>query len=328
MTDTTAREPLPRNDVHSGGAAKARSSVLDSYIAKFARAKSSRYLDFPYCVHLEISTLCPAACNFCPYPALERKFNVMPQELIDKILAELEAIPSDLPFFLFPCKVSDPFADRRLLSVLADVNKRLPNARICLLTNGLMLSESKFRGLLELTHVEFLSVALNDHRLEAYEQLMGASLAKTLSNLDRVHQIAAVEGFPPFPVVVSRVEDGTVADQEFVSWVRDRYPLFGVVLYPRSVWGGQVDTFNSQPIPDAPCLRWFDLSITSTGKVSFCCMDGKSEWAIGDVTVENSLAVYNTPSFKRNRVSVASRKDQTAPEPCRNCTILGYDKNL
>ncbi|MEQ9068278.1 MAG: radical SAM protein, partial [Gimesia chilikensis] len=63
------------------------------YDAGVARMRHSHYMDYPRHVHLETQARCNASCNFCPYPDLNRKHTKMSDELIDKILNELTAIP-------------------------------------------------------------------------------------------------------------------------------------------------------------------------------------------------------------------------------------------
>jgi hypothetical protein len=61
---------------------------------RFARQKAERLkavglVDFPAIVHLETPAHCNAACNFCPYPTLERKGARRPDALIAKGINDL-----------------------------------------------------------------------------------------------------------------------------------------------------------------------------------------------------------------------------------------------
>src|SRR5690348_5429724 len=100
---------------------------LEAYQRRVEAMRQSPYMDYPAHVHLETLSLCPAACYFCPYPTLERKGTVMPDELIAKIISDLKAIPQDLNFQLSPFKVNEPFLDNRLFDILRTVNRELPN---------------------------------------------------------------------------------------------------------------------------------------------------------------------------------------------------------
>ena len=71
---------------------------LAAYQNQVDAMRKSPYLDFPAHVHLETNALCNAACNFCPYPTLERKGTKMPDALIAKIIEDLRDIPHDAAF--------------------------------------------------------------------------------------------------------------------------------------------------------------------------------------------------------------------------------------
>ena len=73
---------------------------------ELAKIRRSPYLDYPQEVHIETLALCNAKCSFCPYPTMDRQGDRMPDELIDKIIDDLKAIPSSLPFNVSPFKVN------------------------------------------------------------------------------------------------------------------------------------------------------------------------------------------------------------------------------
>ena len=56
--------------------------------------RNGPYLDFPSVLGIETMALCNAACEFCPYPVLERKGAVMPDTLIEKILDDIQNLRS------------------------------------------------------------------------------------------------------------------------------------------------------------------------------------------------------------------------------------------
>ena len=122
------------------------------------------YLDWPAIVHMETIAVCNAACDFCPYPQLERKGAKMSDALIEKIISDLADIPRDVPFQLAPYKVSDPFLEARLFDILELVNSRLPNAEISIITNGSPLTERKIQQLQQVKSMKYLSVSRSEER--------------------------------------------------------------------------------------------------------------------------------------------------------------------
>ena len=140
---------------------------------------------------------------------------------------------------------------------------------------------------------------------------------RLLARLDMVARYQAA-GRLRFPVFLSRVGDDSADDDAFVQWCETIYPGFKVSVYPRGNWLGQVDTVV-QDVPDVGCERWFELSITATGVVAHCCMDGEAQFSIGDVRERDVLDVYNVPEYRRLREHTLSRRDVS---PCNSCTFL------
>lgn len=280
------------------------------------------YLEWPAIVHMETIAICNAACDFCPYPTLERKGERMSDAMIEKIIRDLGDIPPHVTFQLAPYKVSDPFLEPRLFDVLHLVNARLPNAMISIITNGAALTERNISALCAVKNLLYLSISVNYDNAEEYEAVMKMPFERTLRRLDLLHQ-KYEGGEVPVPVRLTRVSDNKLSDSLFIQWVKSSYPAFSARIAPRNDWLGQVATGTAIPeVPDAPCHRWFDMSVTATGKVAMCCMDGEARYPKGDVTTTHLLDIYNQPHLRRFREQLISRR--SAGDPCSRCTYLSY----
>ncbi len=292
---------------------------IRSIVSDVRAYRESSYIDWPRHVHLETLAVCNAACNFCPYPTLDRKGIRMSDALIEKIIDDLSAIPQSVPFTLAPYKVNEPFLDKRLVEVLHQVNVRLPNAQLSLFSNGSAFTEPVLRRLATIENVTSLVISLNDHRREPYETLMHMPFDRTVDRLRLLHRLTA-EGTFPHQVTINRVMDGSPTDEEFMQWGRNMFPAFTTTLSMRKDWKGQVDERAMlAEAPDLPCRRWFDLSIMATGAVTMCCMDGRGEWPIGNVADENLLDIFNAPTQRAIR---ADAKTRLCVPACRDCTYL------
>lgn len=292
---------------------------LQRYQLNVEKLRQSPYMDYPAHVHMETFSLCTAACNFCPYPTLDRTGNRMTDALIQKIITELKDMPDNLPFQLSPFKVNEPFLDTRLFDILKTINHELPNASLTLTSNASPITAKNLASLSRIDKIGYLWISFNDHREQEYEATMQLPYKRTIERLDMIHQAVASGAFVP-RVVLSRVGDNSPADQAFLQWVSVRYPLFQTSIFQRGGWIGQVkDLELNVPVPNVGCVRWFDLSIISTGQVAHCCMDGKAEWVIGDVNNQHVLEVYNTPLYREVRQYAITRFDA---EPCNQCTFL------
>ena len=279
-------------------------------------------MDYPNHIHIETLALCPAACSFCPYPTLERKGTRMSDALIDKIFSDLSDIPKHIPLQISPFKVNEPFMDKRMLSILKRINSELPQAQITLTTNTTPLTPKKLAELQAIENLQYIWVSLNDYRSEHYEKTMALSWARTQERLQMLHR-AKDRGRLTTEVILSRVGDNSFNDQRFQEWVKETFPLFQSFVFPRGGWLGQVDAFAGtsalMDVPNVGCVRWFELSITASGTVAHCCMDGKAEWPIGDINTQHILDVYNHPTYRQLREKTLSRHDTS---PCNTCTFL------
>lgn len=274
------------------------------------------YLEWPYEISLETYTRCNAACTFCPYTTLDRIGTKMPDELIDRIIDELKAHP--LPFIFAPFKVNEPFLDKRLIPICRKVNAELPNARLRLFTNGAALTDKHIKGVAGLERVLHLWISLNSHEPDEYERLMSMPFERTAANLDRLHT-AVADGKFPHPVQVSKVAVNGINAPDAVAfreYVETRWPLFKAFIIKPDGWLGDIP-LASGPVPSAPCGRWFEMSITATGKAALCCMDGRADYSPGDLNEQTLFEVYNNPALRVVRETMA---DRAVLHPCATCS--------
>ncbi len=290
---------------------------LQIYQKSVQAKRQSSGMDYPLHVHIETFAQCNAACNFCPYPSLERKGEKMEDSLIQKVVEDLCDIPRLHKFQLSPFKVNEPFLDSRLFDILALFNERLPNASVTLTSNASPITLEKLKKLTLVRNLAYLWISFNDHREAEYEASMQLPYFRTIDRLNMIHQFI-VERQSPFRVVLSRVGDGSSADADFVRFVKARFPKFESSIFPRGNWLGQISD-TPDIIPAVGCIRWFDISITASGIVAHCCMDGAAKFAIGNVRTQHLLDIYNQPDFRSLRHGAETR---LVAHPCNTCTFL------
>lgn len=274
-----------------------------------------KYLDWPLEISIETMAKCNAACVFCPYPTLDRQGEKMPDEMLDRIVEELKQHPHR--FIVSPFKVNEPFLDKRLLPFCRKIMAELPNAMLRLFSNGSALTEKHLREVDKLERVYHLWVSLNTHDPEEYAAIMSLDFERTAANLDVLHSMIARKEFR-HPVVVSKVMQGKKrgeSDEAFILYCLDRWPLFNAFTIKRDSWLGNIEA-DDAPVPDAPCGRWNELSITATGVVALCCMDGKAEHPIGDLRTQSLYEVYNSPAYRERREKSLSRLEVPVCSGC------------
>jgi radical SAM protein with 4Fe4S-binding SPASM domain len=233
----------------------------------------------------------------------------MPDELLDRLLDEFATFGR--PFFFSPFKVNEPFLDKRLIPLCEKFNEKAPWGSLRLFSNGSALVDKHIEGVARLKRVAHLWISLNEHEPEAYETTMGLNFENTTRRLDRLHEYVAAKEFP-HKVVVSRVG----MNQDFLLYVIERWPLFQPAIIKRDAWIDFTNPDNLE-VPDAPCGRWWELSITATGKVTLCCMAADETYVVGDVNTQTMLEIYNSPRYRATR-ELASRN--SAGDPCSRCS--------
>ncbi len=283
-------------------------------------ALRQRYAHQPHEVSIETLALCNAACTFCPYPTLERKGARLSDVVLADLLTQMEAWQE--PFFISPFKVNEPLLDSRLQGICERITQNIPRARIRLFTNGQPLTSRHLDWIAALPQgrVEHLWISLNSVDPVEYGELMKCSYSIVYDHLHELHA-RVVKGTFPHPVVVSRVLQSThrntlsVLDVGFHRSVLAQWPRFESVLIKRDGWLGHVAPSDPR-VPQGPCGRWFELSITAEGTVVQCCMDGKGEYIYGDVAQQSLLDIYNSPRYRAFR----DRTTRQGIEPCSQCS--------
>lgn len=189
----------------------------------------SKCIDYPAVVSIETFAYCNAACNFCPYPNLTRKGDMMPDVLVEKLISDLEAIPVSHPLEINLSRVNEPYLDHRIFDIIARINERLPNASLIFFSNGTPLNKKNIEKPSKLKRISRLNISLNEYQPDAYEKTMQLPMERTLQVLHDLHH-ALTEGALLFPIALSRVGDGTGED----SWVQSHFPAFSATVSPRS----------------------------------------------------------------------------------------------
>lgn len=205
------------------------------------------------------------------------------------------------------------------------INTELPRTTLHIFTNFDVVHRDLFERLRRIRNIRAFNVSMNAANRGDYERIMVIGLERPVDNLRRLMGFNRAHGVYPPPLVLSRVAEMTSADASFADGCAGPFSEFSpgadfvAHVKNRTDWLGAVETAHS-PVPyGMPCGAWFDLDITCTGKVLHCCMDAHGEYAIGDVTRESVLDIYNSPAFRIYRESLTCRG---SVHPCCTCPLL------
>lgn len=277
--------------------------------------ESRNCVDYPSAVSIETYAKCNAACDFCPYPTLDRIGEKMSTELVHKIIDELASVPGRRPKNLMFVRVNEPFLDKRMISFMQYVAEKLPGCPCPQTTNGTPLTDKLVDQLCELPNMPWLKISFNDHDPERYKETMKLNFERTVKPIDRLHDRMKSNEIP-FKVHVGRVGNGTAHDDEFLVWCKERWPRFFSRVTRPFDWIGDVGGVNLFEAPTFGCAQWFDLHILADGREAFCCIDAKGATDYNAKNF-NVLEMYNRPSRRALREKIMSRNDVAA---CKGCT--------
>ena len=297
-----------------------KSSYYREYLAQ-----RPLYMDFPRRISIETVGRCNASCNFCPHGELERRFTGMTDELFDKIIGDLSAIPKEIPITIMPNLVNEPFMDRQMLNRLQKINQALPQARIYIFTNFNVLPHDFFERIYDIVNLDGINVSFNAANEVEYVESMGIDFNRTVANLRNLLTINNEQRFLKQPLILSRVADLTERDQVYEEQCRNIFAEFEeqkdfiIHVKNRADWLGSIQSKQSEIPFSQPCGAWFDINVFCNGTVPHCCMDSKGDYAIGDASHENLLDIYNAPGFRKYRETMLARE---MAEPCCHCALM------
>ncbi len=290
--------------------------ALASYQAGFLNLRA-QYLRTPHTVSFETYAKCDAACNFCPYVSIERQGTKMPDDLIAKIVSDIGDLDRSVPLYVTIARINEPFLDKRIFEVAKSIARVAPQAQFIYFSNGSPLVDAAMEKFEALPATFCLSLSMNDHRKDRYEEIMQIPYERALSRFDAIHMRKA-DGRLPFWTRVSKVADNNADDAEFIAFCKERWPLFDVSVYRRATWSGSVNTAPSV-VPDVGCYQWFTAGFYADGTDPFCVMDSEGRFRHGDIRTQHLLEIYNHPARLRLREHVTNRKDV---DYCRTCPLM------
>ncbi|HTF87978.1 MAG TPA: radical SAM protein [Planctomycetota bacterium] len=140
---------------------------------KSIRAELEHLRHIPRGLHVEGTNTCNAECVFCAYPQMERKKQVMSQELFERVVRDYLAMGGH-HVSLTPI-VGDPFVDRFLFERL-DFLMALPEVRgISFYTNAILMSADKCERLLDYASKLHVHVSWGGYDEPTWNTIMGVN---------------------------------------------------------------------------------------------------------------------------------------------------------
>jgi radical SAM protein with 4Fe4S-binding SPASM domain len=253
--------------------------------------------EHPWVIHLETRSLCNSTCAFCAAAAnnpTRPADALMPDALIDKILAELGAIgyANRLSFY----SNNEPFLDKRIFDIVARARKAVPKAYLEIKTNGTTLTFDKVVRIFD-AGLDMLYV--NDYVTEGEPSKAIEALRAQLSHTQRFRGQSA----------------------------RGKYTSPRLTITTRNV--NQVLTSRAGTAPNrllrvqplrVPCFRPFEmLTVNPGGLVSVCSDDVYFKAGMGNLNTQSIVEVWTSDKWQEMRRQLVTGNRAAYPETCRDC---------
>lgn len=237
-------------------------------------------------VKIETHTTCNKKCSFCPVPLradnLRNKW--MSMEVFNRIAEELERI--DFTGSIFLSVNNEPLMDKRLKEMLRIIRSKVGNNQTALITNGLLLTPARVRGLFE--------AGLNRMIIDNYND--------DWELIPPVRKIVEEFGDCPWNIVVQMRKESDTLDSE----------------------GGYLDN-NPGPEHAYPwfCFApFYEMIIGWNGDVPVCCDDVMYDGVVGNIMEEGIDEIWQGGKLAVYRKMLLKNKRELPP--CDKCDWWGF----
>jgi radical SAM protein with 4Fe4S-binding SPASM domain len=241
-------------------------------------------------VQIETVNRCINDCAFCPVNrnADPRPYSLMDPSLFESIIGQMAHIKYNRWLGLF--SNNEPLLDPSLPQLAAHARSMLPEAKIYIYTNGILLTTDAFVELMQ--HLDYM--VINNYTED------GSIIPTVQQVLSYIHA---------HPEYESRV----------VLAVIDKLAI-------RDTRGGLAANRSRCWFLRAPCAMPFkQLVIRPDGKVSLCCQDVLGAFTMGDLTHQELMAVWRSALFREMR-DILERGRNLIPY-CGNCDFYSLPHN-
>ena len=262
-----------------------RRAASKEYIEYFCRSKDKPQ---PLNILLETINRCNSTCSFCAANRNEesRPFCRMEESLFQKIVSQLADWEYAGYISLFAN--NEPFMDTRIIEFHRYIREKLPNAKIKIFTNGLLLDRKKFEEIAPYADLFIINNYCKDGKLHANI----AELYEYLRKNPSLHKNIDVQ-------------------------IKIRY--IGEVLTNRA--GTSPNKKETKRIIKEPCLfPYTDMVIYPDGKAGICCCDVKEVTDMGNVNSQTIQEIWAGGGYEDLRRKLQNGR-QGYPF-CKHCDFV------
>lgn len=261
-------------------------------------------------VFFEVITKCNSRCSFCAASVQneKRETRVMEFSLYQKVVDELAELG-------FAGRVAwhvnnDPLLFPDLPRFVAYAREKLPEARLQVMTNGLLLrpenGEELIRAGVDDVHVDFYRKSADQQLYPGVRAFMNETIPKY---------------FPRQQGCEHYSQDGS---RKLIFEIE--YRFLGEIIASR---GGTSPNKKAAPqdVQGFCIFPWSQFNVTADGRVSKCCADFYFADPMGDMNTQGVLDIWRGDSFRHVREHLITGDRATLPT-CRQCDYFGFPNKI
>ncbi len=263
----------------------------------------------PRYIQIESILGCDAACPFCPQKTIDRKPAIMSDATWRKIIDDTRGLGITYRPFL----QNEALIDKRLPEIIRYI-KEDPTARAEINTNGSLLDEKRGAALIE-AGIDVVRFSIDAFSRETFAACrVGLDYDTVVENANRFIEAAArTRGRVVTEVRMIDMESTKREQRPFLDYWGGRADRALVVPLYHWPWDEGVEMVRK------PCLKMREeMFFYTDGRAVLCCWDIAGRAAIGDVTKESVLDIWNGET-RRRYADFLSRGERDRIILCSRC---------
>ncbi len=299
----------------------------------------SRKEIFPKILTIEFTSACNAKCIMCPQPAMDRKKENMPNEILEKIIDDCKGKPLKKINLFW---MGDSTVDKHLIEKMRLVRAGLPNVKLYLSTNAQLLSKERSRKIIDENLLDVINFDIDGFTKLTFESVrVGLKFDNVVDNVKYFlnYKKEKRKKNPQTRITIIDMKPTQSEVQKFVDYWSKLADVVDVNHY--NTWlGSQEDlNYDDTHLKDKhqdkltqstlgkfnfACTHpWEEMVIGADGRVGLCCLDHELKEQIGDVKNETLQQIWQGDILNSYR-SKQLKLDYDSIGSCKNCNAHTY----
>lgn len=282
----------------------------------------------PLNINIETTTICNSRCCFCGYPKANRKTEMMPEQLFDKIIDEYGSLGGG-PIGFSPL-MSDPLMDPHLPRRIKKMQDSSHNFWIHMFTNAIGFSNFSLEDLHTICSIQYINISMGGPDRENYLRMYKVDqFDRVVQNIRKINELKnRINKNLKISIHFRCIDPDAIrlSDiyKEFLDYgftcndITNSFTTFGGSVLQSDVPDGVkiCDADNSTIKVDC-AIPYTEYTICPNGDVIMCgCFDFNNTTLAGNINTHTLIEIWKSNTYNKFRTAF-SRND--IPPICLSC---------